>query len=449
MIVKNRVILIVIIILAVFFGFFIYTSEKNPESVFSRFPFKLGLDLAGGTHLVYRADLSGVKVQDKSDSLNGLRDVIERRINIFGVSEPLVQIEKRRENDVSVGRLIVELPGVTNVDEATKLIGETPVLDFRSENPKIDFTKIILDQKTGGATLDDKLLTYDDLYIKSALSGKDIKRAQVQFDNLTGEPYISLVFTSEGAKLFQKVTKENIGKTLAIFLDGAPIQTPTVQQEISGGQAQITGRYTLDEAKILVGRLNAGALPVPISLLGAQTIGASLGHDAVEKGINAGIWGFVVVVLFFVLWYRVPGALAAISLSFYVLTMFTIFKLIPITLTSAGIAGFILSIGLAVDANVLIFERLKEERKNKDNFIDAIPEAFSRAWPSIRDANATSILIAIILFWSGTSLIKGFALTFGLGVLVSMFSSIVFTKALLVSINVKKAGALFGSGFKK
>lgn len=406
---------------------------------------------------MYRADVSELPQNEVSDSLAALRDVIERRVNIFGVSEPVVQVEERSDEEGTVGRLIVELPGVTDVDEATKLIGQTPVLDFRFINQEINFDEVTLDAEKGELILNGEVISPDDLYIPSGVSGKHIQKAQVQFDQLTGEPLISLIFTNEGSDLFEEITEKNIGERLAVFLDGEPIIdedtgfpfAPTIQSKISGGRAQITGIFTLEETKALVGKLNAGALPVPISLLSTQTIGASLGQSAVEKGVQAGLWGLVLVILFFVLWYRVPGVLAVISLIFYVLTMFAIFKLIPVTLTAAGIAGFILSIGLAVDANVLIFERLKEERREKKNFQEAATEAFSRAWPSIRDANVTSILTAVILYYSTTSLIKGFALTFGLGVLVSMFSAIVFTKALLLSLNIKQGGALFNSGFTK
>lgn len=421
----------IIILIAVFFGYFIYASEALPESSFSRFPFKLGLDLQGGTHLLYEADLS--QTQDKNDSLESLRDVIERRVNIFGVSEPLVQVEKSvDENGDLLGRLVVELPGVTNVDEATALIGQTPVLDFRIENPDRDLGEVAVDEN-GFVVIDP-----DEIYLKTELTGKNLESAQVQFNQINGEAYVSLRFDDEGAELFEEITRENIGKTVAIYLDGVPISTPVVQQAISGGEAQITGNFTPEEAKLLVGRLNAGALPVPISLLSSQSIGATLGEEAVARGVTAGLLGFVLVSLFMIVWYRVPGFFAVISLLFYLLTLLTLFKLIPVTLTAAGIAGLILSFGLAVDANVLIFERLKEELRTKGNVTEAIENAFARAWLSIRDANATSILTAIILFWFGTSLIKGFALTLGIGVLVSMFSAIVFTKALLLSVQFTK-----------
>ena len=450
MLVKQRIIAITLILVTVVAGYFAYASEMYEDSRFARFPFKMGLDLAGGTHLVYSADISTLPSTEINDSLDSLRDVIERRINIFGVSEPRVQVERRKENNLPVGRLIIELPGITDVDEATRLIGATPVLEFRIENPDFNLDDVVADEH-GNVTLNGDIVTPDDFYISSGLSGKHLQRAQLDFHHVTGEPFVSLVFDKEGSKLFADITTDNVGKTIAIYLDGSPIQTPApvVQEAITGGQAQMTGTYTADEAKQLVGRLNSGALPIPITLLSTQSVGASLGEEAVERGVFAGIIGIILVAIFFLAWYRLPGLLAVVSLTFYLSLMFSLFKLIPVTLTSAGVAGFILSIGLAVDANVLIFERLKEELREKDKIYEAIENAFSRAWPSIRDANVSSLLTAIILFWFGSSLIKGFALTFGIGVLVSMFSAITFTKALLMSLNLKKSSVLLHSGFKK
>ena len=448
MLVKQRIIAITLILVTVVAGYFAYASEMYEDSRFARFPFKMGLDLAGGTHLVYSADISTLPSTEINDSLDSLRDVIERRINIFGVSEPRVQVERRKENNLPVGRLIIELPGITDVDEATRLIGATPVLEFRIENPDFNLDDVVADEH-GNVTLNGDIVTPDDFYISSGLSGKHLQRAQLDFHHVTGEPFVSLVFDKEGSKLFADITTDNVGKTIAIYLDGSPIQTPVVQEAITGGQAQMTGTYTADEAKQLVGRLNSGALPIPITLLSTQSVGASLGEEAVERGVFAGIIGIILVAIFFLAWYRLPGLLAVVSLTFYLSLMFSLFKLIPVTLTSAGVAGFILSIGLAVDANVLIFERLKEELREKDKIYEAIENAFSRAWPSIRDANVSSLLTAIILFWFGSSLIKGFALTFGIGVLVSMFSAITFTKALLMSLNLKKSSVLLHSGFKK
>ncbi len=251
--------------------------------------------------------------------------------------------------------------------------------------------------------------------------------------------------------MFADITKNNVGKSLAIFLDGAPISAPTIREEITGGIAQISGNFTPEEAKQLVGRLNSGALPVPISLVSTQTIGPTLGALAVDAGVKAALIGFLVIAIFLTLWYRLPGLIAVIALCLYVGIVLALFKLIPVTLTAAGIAGFIISIGMAVDANVLIFERIKEEIRNGRTLADAMHTGFARAWTSIRDSNKSSIITALILFWFGTSLIQGFALTFGIGVLASMLSAILISRLFLYALGIKKqnalTGFLFGSGF--
>src|SRR3989344_1150071 len=359
--IKERLIIGALIVAGIALGYFDYASEGGTGSL-AQFPFKLGLDLKGGTHLVYRADTTLVSGVSIDDSLNALRDVIERRVNIFGVSEPLVQTSKTINIDgTNEGRLIVELPGVTDIDQAIALIGATPVLDFRTENPIFDRTKIVSNPDTGMLTYNGKVITVDDLYVRTELSGKDLKRATLQFNQVTGEPLVGLEFNDDGSSLFAEITKENIGKTVAIYLDGNPISAPVVESEILGGSAQINGNFSVLEAKTLVGRLNAGALPIPIALISTEAIGASLGESAIKNGVRAGIAGAFLVALFLIFWYRLPGVVATIALLMYIVIMLAIFKLIPVTLTAAGIAGFILSIGMAVDANVLIFERMKEE----------------------------------------------------------------------------------------
>jgi protein-export membrane protein SecD len=349
-------------------------------------------------------------------------------------------------------RLIVDLPGVTDVSEAIEMIGQTPILEFRTENPNPDEVPMqdATVDKDGqiNLSIDDPLSSS---YIKTELTGRYLDKAILEFDPTTSEPVVSLQFDKEGSVLFEKITRENIGKSVAIFLDGLPISTPTVNEAITGGQAQISGNFTPTEAKLLVGRLNSGALPVPISLISTQTIGPSLGVEATSAGVKAGLIGFLAIALFLIIWYRLPGLIAVVSLSMYVVIMLSIFKLVPVTLTSAGMAGFIISIGIAVDANVLIFERIKEEIRNGDSITDSIRNGFKRAWLSVRDSNISSIITAIILFWFGTSLIKGFALVFLIGVLISMISAISITRLFLYSINIKKrnnfTSFLFGSGF--
>ena len=290
-------------------------------------------------------------------------------------------------------------------------------------------------------------------YIATELTGRFLQRATLEFDPNTREPLVSLQFDNSGTKLFAQITKENIGRTVAIYLDGALISAPVVREEIPNGQAVISGNFNPTEAKQLVGRLNSGALPVPITLLSTQTIGAILGESAIAAGVRAATLGFLLVALFLILWYRLPGLIATLALTIFVTVVLTIFKLIPVTLTAAGIAGFIISIGIAVDANVLIFERIKEEIRAGGKIPEAITAGFSRAWLSIRDSNISSLLTAVILFWFGTSLIKGFALTLGLGVAVSMLSAILITRIFLKTLSFvgdgKLARFLFSSGFSK
>ncbi|MEK7081980.1 MAG: protein translocase subunit SecD, partial [Patescibacteria group bacterium] len=400
----------------------------------------LGLDLNGGSHLIYQADVSEVATGDIVSSMEALRNVIERRVNLFGVSEPLVQTESAGlvAGKAIAQKLIVELPGVADVDKAIEMIGKTPLLEFKlvQEGPPV-----------AGTTTPTLTLT------PTGLTGRLLKRAALEFDQNLGEPQILLSFTSEGKDLFAQITKDNVGKVLGIFLDGQSLSLPVVREEIRDGNAVISGDFTPTEAKLLVRDLNYGALPVPIKLLSTQKIGASLGADAVKAGIKAGEISFLVIALFLILWYRLPGVVATIALAIYVALNLALFKLIPVTLTAAGIAGFILSIGMAVDANILIFERLKEELRRERTLADAIREGFARAWTSIRDSNLSSIITAVILFWfASTSVIKGFALVFGLGVLTSMLTAITVSRTLLYALGVKRENKitkfLFSCGIK-
>ena len=433
-------------------AFFVYTTEpklnKNFEtqkSFFKKFPFRLGLDLSGGSHLIYKADVSAVQSGEVGSAMNALRDVIERRINLFGVSEPIVQVQSGGFVSGGGEQLIVDLPGVTDVKTAIDMIGQTPLLEFKTEAPK-DAPQTVTVDENGVANLE-----VSSQFSATELTGRYLKKATLEFDQNTREPKVSLQFNDEGTVLFAKITKENVGKMVAIYLDGAPVSTPVVREEIPNGQAVISGNFTPNEAKLLVGRLNSGALPVPITLLSTQTIGATLGDNAVNAGVKAAVIGFALVALFLVLWYRLPGLIAVLALSFYTALLLAVFKLLPVTLSAAGIGGFIISLGMAVDANVLIFERMKEEIRNGHSITDGIHAGFSRAWTSVRDSNTSSIITSIILFWLGTPLIKGFALTFGLGVLVSMFTAITVSRIFLFALGIDKGnnltGFLFGSGF--
>ncbi|MDZ4205699.1 MAG: protein translocase subunit SecD [Patescibacteria group bacterium] len=434
---KHIWISLILLIVFVFLAYFLVV-EQRPGA---RFPFSFGLDLVGGTELVYRADTSNV--EDVNGAMDTLKEVIERRVNIFGVSEPLVQTEKAGIVSGNTDeRLIVELPGVRDIELAKKLIGETPILEFRLERPEAE---AILSVASGTP------VTLDKVFYPAELTGRYLSKARVEFDPNTGVALVGLEFTSEGSDLFAKITRDNIGKPLAVILDGIILSAPVIQSEIIGGKAQITGNFTPEEAKTLVRNLNYGALPVPISLTSSQTIGASLGDEALHSGLRAGEIGFLVLVIFLILWYRLPGLIASMALVSYIILSLVIFKIIPVTLTAAGLAGFILSIGMAVDANVLIFERTKEELKKGKSISDALHEGFSRAWLSIRDSNIASIITAVVLFWLGTSAVKGFALTLGIGVLISMFTAITVSRIFLFTIapNPSAGGENGFNGFKR
>lgn len=621
---------IILIALGIWAAFFDFPSAYNrlarssalPIPTWEARPFRLGLDLLGGSELVYEADLAGIPAAERSAALEGVRDVVERRVNALGVSEPVVQ-------SVRTGgtyRVIAQLAGVRDVNEAIQEIGETPILEFKEQpvvgaagdtaNPEVvaalqkisdiegrvradrtitldalaeafdlevtelgfmskwgaypelwnwadthrvgernteaitgsdgwhfitvtdarkgspeiearhilvcyqgaracerdtskeDARKQIEDLKaratpqnfvelakqhstepgaaeSGGAlgwfgpgrmvrpfeeavfaervgTISDVVETEFGFHLiykineralkeyairdlavlnpavaapggwaNTSLSGKHLVRAQTEFDQTAGTPLVALKFNDEGKALFGEITARNVGKQVAIFLDGGIISAPVVQQEIRGGEAVIQGTFNIQEAKQLAQRLNAGALPVPIKLLSQQTVGATLGQESLQKSLLAGLIGFALVALFMILYYRIPGLLSVIALGLYVAFVLALFKLIPVTLTLAGLAGFIMTMGMAVDANVLIFERLKEELKAGRSLANAIDEGFKRAWTSIRDGNLTTIIAALILFWFSSSVIKGFALTLFIGVLLSMFSAIAVTRIFL------------------
>jgi protein-export membrane protein SecD len=417
---KRRVYLIV---LGIFILAFLAGNLNYPQLLklpfFPEKAFKLGLDLQGGTHLVYEADLAAVESGDYESSLQGLRDVIERRVNFFGVQEPLVQTEE------SAGhyRLIVELAGVMDPAQAIEMIGQTPFLEFKEY--KADYLAIIEKNKTvPEAEMEDPFQSTD-------LTGRYLKKAEPGFEPNTYQPLVSLQFDDEGAKIFEELTSRNIGKPLVIYIDGIPISAPVVQEKISQGKAQISGSFTVEGAKVLARNLNGGALPVPINLISQQNVGPSLGKASLDQSLKAGIFGLLAVAIFMIIVYRLPGFLAALALVIYAILNLAVFKLIPVTMTLAGIGGFILSIGMAVDGNILIFSRMKEELKQGKTFTMALEEGFKRAWPAIWDGNFTLLIVALILFGLGTSFVKGFALTLIIGTLLSMFSAITITKNFL------------------
>jgi protein-export membrane protein SecD len=530
---------VLIILLALTVGLISYPraiqSVPPVYNVINKLRINLGLDLQGGIHLEYKADTSKIDNAKVDEAMQAVQDVIERRVNSFGVAEPVIYTTKSGSDR----RLIVELAGVKDINQAKELIKETPFLEFKEEGapdqsqqipqtvldqmnasakqkaedllkkaiaPGADFAQLAKDNsedpgsKENGGDLGfvkqgafvpefDKVLfdsnfkdgsIYSQLvetqfgwhiikkieergtgadrevhsahiliakkvnppspqknYVSTGLSGKNLKSASVEFKSQgLSEPEVALKFDAEGTTLFAELTKKNIGKSIAIYLDGQILSAPTVQAEITNGEAVITGNFTVEDAKNLVKKLNEGALPVPISLISQQSVEASLGQVSLEKSLKAGIIGFILVVIFMLIYYRFLGLIASISLLIYSGLMISIFKLSgltpwQITLTLPGIAAFILSIGMAVDANILIFERTKEEVRQGRNILGALEEGFKRAWTSIRDGNASSIITALILIEMGTGFVKGFAVTLVVGVLLSIFTAVTVTRNLL------------------
>lgn len=391
------------------------------------FKIRQGLDLQGGTQLVYQTDLSKVKPAEQSDAAQGVVEVIDRRINALGVTEPVIQ--KTRDNS----RVIVELPGVKDIDAAMKLIGETAQLEFREGIEG----KSLKDGKFSSENYDD--------WKDTGLTGAHFQKAEVQFKQgqvaVVSEPEIQITFDPEGRKMFADITGRNVNKPIAIFLDKKMLSAPNVNEKIDSESAIISGNFDLQSAKTLAIQLNAGALPVPITLVSQNNIGATLGTEAVQKSIVAGVLGVLLVILFMLVYYRLPGLLASLALVFYAMLSMAVFIAIPVTLTLPGIAGFILSIGMAIDANILIFERMKEELRAGSPLISAIDTGFARAWTSIRDSNFSSLITAVILYYFGSGMIKGFAVTLGIGILVSLFTALTVTHVIL--------RVVAGTGLKK
>lgn len=456
-----RIIKAVILVGALsYLAFFVYQNATQEDSAH---PFKLGLDLAGGSHLVYKADTSKVPASEVPELMGVLREVIEKRVNRLGTEENVVYVERSSiVAEEQHERLVVELPGVTNVADAVAEIGRTPQLEFKlidiERAQKLD--ALLQATNTDPDILASSIAAIGDPYTETGLTGRYLESAQLEFTGsqvgqLANEPVVSIRFNQEGGELFASITRDNVGQQLAIFLDGQPISAPRINETISGGTAIISGGFSPEEARALAENLNFGALPVPIELVSTQTIDATLGAGVLAQSWEAGVVGFAIISLFMVLWYRVAGLVASIALGFYIVVTLAIFMFVPVTLTAAGLAGFVLSLGMAVDANVLIFERMKEEYRAGKGSHEAAREGFRRAWQAIKDSNVTGLLSAAILFWFGTSLIKGFALVLGLGIITSMLSAIIFTRTLLLALpDVKRTDTgiwsyLFGTGLVK
>ncbi len=381
-------------------------------------PTKLGLDLVGGSRLLLEAETTESIAKITPEVMNRLQFAIEQRVNKLGVAETVVQ-------QVGDKKLLIEIPNITDLKEAKAFIGETAQLEFKKEGKAADGSPI---------------------WVSTGLTGQDLAKSELVADQM-GQWVVSLTFNADGSKKFADLTKSLVGQQMAIFFDGELQSAPNVNEAIYGGKAQITGKFTQEEAQRMVNLLNAGALPVPAKVVEENTVGPTLGADSIAKSQKAGIIGLSAVMIFMILFYHVPGLIADIALIIYSLILFALFKTIPVTLTLAGIAGFILSIGMAVDANILIFERTKEELRAGRNLFTAINSGFDRAFTSIFDSNMTTIITCTILYLLGTSVVKGFALTLAIGVMVSMFTAITVTKNfmhLIFGTGELKHPALFG-----
>lgn len=393
------------------------------------FNLKKGLDLQGGTHLVLKADMSSVDKANIPQALESSKEIISRRVDLYGVTEPVIQTSST-QNDY---RIIVDLPGIDDVNQAINLIGQTAQLDFRE------------DQATDSADINyasPSAITRVFGFTSTGLTGKDLKKASVQFSQVQGatanQPVVILEFTSEGKDLFANITTRNLNRPVTIFIDNQLLTAPIVNQVITDGQAVISGSFTSESASQLSIMLNAGALPVPIKVVEQKNISPALGQNSITKSVTAGLIGLGLVMLFMVLYYGFNGLIANLALLIYGLLTLTIYKLIPITLTLPGIAGFILSVGMAVDANILIFERLKEELRDGRPFSIALELGFGRAWDSIKDANIATIITSLVLinplnasFLNTSGMVRGFALTLFIGVLISLFTGVIVTRTLM------------------
>lgn len=414
---RKRLWITFIIILLLTIGAGIVDWPSGPDikigKYFKELKIHEGLDLQGGTHLVYELDTSKIDAKDKDSATQAVINVIDKRINTLGVSEPVIQSAKIGDTQA----VIVELPGIKDISQATNLIGKTAQLTFWQQSNSA--TDALGWQETG-------------------LTGAHLRKAEVTYDQNSNNPQVAIEFNNTGKDLFKTITEQNLQKPVAIVLDNQMISTPTVQSVISDGKAVITGKFTLQEAKDLAKLLNAGALPVPIKIIEQRNVEATLGADSVKQSVVAGLIGLILIALFMILRYRFRGLIAIFALGIYSLIVLALFKIIPVTLTLAGIAGFILSIGMAVDANILIFERMTEELKSGKTLGAAIDEGFNRAWLSIKDSNVSSLITCVILYFTTSGLIRGFAVTLIIGILVSMFTAITVSRNLLLIFMQKR-----------
>ena len=448
---SNRQIVILVVILVLIGAAAWILLPNNPGLFGKPIDLRLGLDLVGGVQALLEADLpAGTTITQ--ESMSTARQIVENRVNGLGVTEAVVQ-------QAGNNRLVVELPGETGPEKALSTIQQTGLLEF------VDFSSLTQDAalQLVGQTIQTNLgqsastqpstgqSTSNNQIYNSVMTGADLKTVNV-VTTQAGEPEVSFELSTNGAQTFGNFTSQNVGKVLAIVLDKKVISVPRINQAITDGKGVIQGNFTVQTANDLAVQLRYGSLPIPLKVATSQTIGPTLGQDSLNKSLIAGIIGIAIVMLYMALYYRLPGIVADLALGVYILITLSIFKFIPITLTLPGIAGFILSVGVAVDANVLIFERMKEELRSGKPLHQAIDAGWKRAWPSIRDSNISTLITCAILFWFGSnfgaSIVKGFSLTLAIGVMVSLFTAIVVTRTflhlILDRISITKHERMFG-----
>jgi preprotein translocase subunit SecD len=413
------------------------------KRIHQEFKLKKGLDIQGGMEVVLKADMAEIALEDRDTAIESAREVILRRVDLFGINEPTVTTSKTAQEH----RLLVDLPGVSDPDQALQLVGTTAQLDFRLQNP---------DLATSEATF--SAVAFFNQFERTELTGKQLKRALVQFDPQTNEPVIALEFDEEGKEIFATLTQENVGEVLAIFLDDFPVVTPRINTAILDGRAIMSGGFDLEGAKQLAIQLNAGALPIPIEIIEQRQLGASLGQAAVEKSVRAGLIGIALVMAFMIMLYGWKGLIADLALAIYGILTIAVYKILGVTLTLPGIAGLLLTIGMAVDANILIFERMKEELRLNKPWKRAMELGFGRAWDSIKDANVATIMTALVLinpldfsFLNTSGMVRGFGITLLIGVLISLFTGVVVTRTFMrlflhnpSALKIKKKRGGFG-----